>query len=133
MEEYWTMQRNHDISKCKIVLAFRGNLTFNNTRKRPKTPPHPLHPHPTPTFSYRLQTTTQNERDEQNKLSENSQDKNKDSNKTLHGTVVIRTHGIPKEIPKTRVFKCHLCGDKLEFRENFKSTLQVKTSKLSVL
>ena len=38
-EKYLTTHRNHDISKCKIVLAFRGQLTFNDTKKRPKTPP----------------------------------------------------------------------------------------------
>ena len=85
-----------------------GNLTFNDTRKRPKTPP----PSPTPTISYRLWSTTQNERTQQKEPSDNSQDKNKDSNKSQHGKVVIRTHGIPKKIPKARVFKCHLCGDK---------------------
>ena len=64
-EKYWTTQRNHDISKFKIVLAFRGNLTFNDTRKRPKTPPSP--PPSTPTASYRLWSTTQNERNQQKK------------------------------------------------------------------
>ena len=115
-EKYWTTQRNHDISKCQIELAFRGNLTFNDTRKRPKTLPHPSKP----SFHYRLRSTTEKEREEK-KLSANNQDKNNGSNKNQQGKVVIRTHGIPKKFVKQRVFKCHLCGDRSSVSEKFLS------------
>ena len=32
-EKYLTAQCNHDFKKRTIVLAFRGNLTINDTRK----------------------------------------------------------------------------------------------------
>ena len=48
LEKYWKTQRNNDISKCQIVLAFRANLTFNDTSKRPRTPPP--HHHLVPDF-----------------------------------------------------------------------------------
>ena len=33
-EKFWTTQCNHEFKKCSIVLAFRGNLTFNDTQKK---------------------------------------------------------------------------------------------------
>ena len=32
--KYWTTQHNRKFKKCSIVLAFRGNLTFNDTREK---------------------------------------------------------------------------------------------------
>ena len=32
VEKYWTTQRNHEFKKYTIILAFRGNLTFNDIR-----------------------------------------------------------------------------------------------------
>ena len=33
-EKYWTTQQNDEFKKCSIILAFRGNLTFNDTRTK---------------------------------------------------------------------------------------------------
>ena len=39
--KFWTTQRNHEIKKCSIILAFRGNLTFNDTQTKESSLPKP--------------------------------------------------------------------------------------------
>ena len=106
VEKLWTTKRNHDISKCKIVLAFRGNLTFNDTRKRPSTPPPPSPEPKSAPSRYRLRSTTEKERQEKEK-SQPTKDQSKvedKSGKSPSGKVVVHTHGIPKAIVKKKSF-----------------------------
>ena len=70
------------------MLAFRRQLTFKDTRKRPKTQPPP--PPPTPTIHYRLQSAAKNEKNLQEARSDKNQD-NKNSNTSQIGKVVIHT------------------------------------------
>ena len=84
------------------MLAFRGNLTFNDTRKRAKTPPPPPPEPKSAPSRYRLWSTTQKERQEKDKsqptkANSNVQDK---SDKSPSGKVVVLTHGIPKAVVK---------------------------------
>ena len=94
-KKFWATQQNHDISKCKIVLAYRGNLTFNDTRKKlPTPPPPPPVPKSVPS-RYRLRSTTEKDKTQPTKDNSNVLDK---PAKNQQGKVVVSTHGIPKAV-----------------------------------
>ena len=62
VEKYWTTQCNHEIKKCSIIPAFRGNLTFNDTKVRKAVPkPVPiLMPEQKPDHRYQLHQRDEN-------------------------------------------------------------------------
>ena len=117
-EKYWTTQRNHEFKKCTIVLAFRGNLTFNDTRKR-----QPVLPKPAPA-SVKLQYELRSRQSSRDKCPPPAipqlRSHCKDTLKTPPGKVVISTHGIPKKQVQHRVIKCHLCRSTADSERNLR-------------
>ena len=94
-EKYWTTQCNHDLKKCTIVLAFRGNLTFNDTRKK-----QPDLPKPAPAYIKHQYELHRRQSSKDNCLSPSPPplpSHSKETPKSSPVKVVIRTHGIPKK------------------------------------
>ena len=54
----WTTQREHDLDRCTVFIAYRGALMFNDTRPKCKEYSlHPRKPEPTPTPSPDINVT----------------------------------------------------------------------------
>ena len=92
-EKYWTTQCNHDFKKCTIVLAFRGNLTFNDTRKTQPDLPKPAPASIKHQYELRRRQSSKDNCPPPPLLHSHS----KETPKSPPGKVVIRTHGIPKK------------------------------------
>ena len=97
-EKYWTTQQNHEFKNCKIFLAFRGNLTFNDIRQKQVVIPKPL-PAPVPDkHEYGL---CNREKNKSSAPPPPPPSRHKNSPPTSPpGKVVIRTQGLPKNKSK---------------------------------
>ena len=105
LEKYWTTHQNHEFKKCNIILAFRGSLTFNDTRPKQVAIPKPLPALVRDKHAYGLYS-----RDKGNSRAPPSRYKISPP-RNPQGKVVIRTHGLPKNQAQVHVLKCHLYKD----------------------
>ena len=112
-EKFWTTQHNHEF-KCSIILAFRGNLTFNDTRKK-QVPLPKLTP-----ASVKQKYMLQNRDSSKDKSPPPTPTPNRHTPASPPGKVVIRTHRLPKKQPKVHVLKCHLCKSTMDTEKNLR-------------